>query len=191
VSACSGPFDPAATTGQTARATSIDTRIDPSRVDEGALVTLAGNTHPSANPGHDLGRVDDDFLIEHMQLVLKRSPESEAALNLRIDAIHDRTTPQYHQWLTAAEFGDQYGVSKGDIATLARWLESHGLRVDSVPASRMFVEFSGTAAQIRAAFHTEIHRACSKFRVTAEPLASVVLSSEKGTADDEREEDSP
>jgi transposase len=34
-------------------------------------------------------------------------------------------------------------------------------------------------------------RACSKFRVTAEPLASVVLSSEKGTADDEREEDSP
>jgi subtilase family serine protease len=93
-----------------------------------------------------------------MQLVLKRSPALEAAVEAHIDALHDRTSPLYHQWLTAQQFGDQYGVPQADVAVVTAWLVSEGLRVDSVPVSRMFVEFSGTAGQIAKAFHTEIHR---------------------------------
>ncbi len=133
-------------------------RLDPSAIDEARLVTLAGNTHPKADARHSAGPLEDSFVLEHMQLVLKRSPEQEAVLEAHIDALHDKTSPRYHQWLTVGEFADQYGVSPADIAVVTAWLGAHGLHVDSVPPSRMFIEFSGTAAQVREAFHTQIDR---------------------------------
>ena len=167
VAACSVQTDhsassttgPAATSGPAAPAPlrAGIARIDPAKIDEGTRVTLVGNTHAGATLANDRGPVAETFPLEHMQLVLKRAPETEATLSAHIDALHDRTAPEYHQWLTAQEFGDQYGVSPADIATVSQWLQSHGMRVDSVPPSRMFLEFSGTAAQVREAFHTEIH----------------------------------
>ncbi len=141
---CSAP--PAASQG----------RLDVSAIASGPRVTLSGNTHPSATPEHVLGPVDDGFLIEHMQLVLRRSPEQEAALEAQIDALHDKTSPQFQKWLTLDQFASQYGVAQADIDVITGWLRSHGLRVDSVPPSRMFIEFSGTAAQVSEAFGTEI-----------------------------------
>ena len=133
-------------------------QITPSKIDDGTLVILAGNTHPAAIPSASTGPMKDDFLIEHMQLVLKRAPDHEAALVAHIDALHDKTSPLYHQWLTAEEFGDQYGVAKSDIAAVTGWLRAHGFHVDGVPVSRMFIEFTGTVAQVNAAFHTQIHQ---------------------------------
>jgi subtilase family serine protease len=120
------------------------------------LVSLPGNTHPSATAANSLGPVDDDLMLEHLQLVLKRSPEQEAALDALIDALHDPASPVYHQWLTVEQFA-QYSVSEAELASVATWLKSHGLTIDSVPPSRMFIEFSGTAAQVSAAFDTKIH----------------------------------
>jgi subtilase family serine protease len=131
-------------------------RLDVSAIPGSPLVPLPGNTHPSATPEHSLGPVDDGFLIEHMQLVLRRSPEQEAALETQMDALHDNTSPQFHQWLTLDQFASQYGVAQADIDVITGWLRAHGFRVDSVPPSRMFIEFSGTAGQVSEAFHTEI-----------------------------------
>jgi subtilase family serine protease len=121
------------------------------------LVTLTGNTHPAALTS-SVGPMEDGFLLEHMQLVLQRSPEQEAALVAHIDALHDPTSPLYQQWLTVDQFADQYGVSPADVATISAWLESYGLTVESVTASRMIIEFTGTAAQVNAAFNTRIDR---------------------------------
>jgi subtilase family serine protease len=131
-------------------------RLDPSAVDDAVLVTLVGNTNPQAIPANSVGRLPDEFLIENMQLVLKRAPELEATLAAHIDALHDKTSPQYQQWLTAQDFGDQYGVAMADIAIVTAWLQKHGFTIDTVPPSRMFIEFTGTAGQISGAFHTEI-----------------------------------
>jgi subtilase family serine protease len=137
-------------------------RLDPGAIDEAKLVTLAGNTHPSAKAQNSLGKVEDSFVLEHLQLVLKRSPALETTLQTHIDALHDRTSPLYQQWLTGQQFGDQYGVAPADVATITAWLTAHGMHVDNVPPSRMFIEFTGTAAQVSAAFHTEIHRLQAK-----------------------------
>jgi subtilase family serine protease len=133
-------------------------RLDPLRIDEGTRVTLTGNTHPLARPPYDVGPVEPHLPMEYLQLVLKRSPALETQLEADIDALHDKTSPTYQHWLSAQTFGDKYGAALADIATISRWLESHGLRVDNVPPSRTFIEFSGTAQQISEAFHTQIHR---------------------------------
>ena len=127
-------------------------------VDNNALVVLRGNTRPEAKPENDRGPVAEALPLDHMTLLLRRSPEREAAFDRLIDALHDPASPHYHHWLDAAEIGDQFGPANADLATLKNWLAGRGFRVNFVHADRMTIDFSGTAGQLRTAFHTELHR---------------------------------
>jgi subtilase family serine protease len=126
-------------------------------VDDRALTTLHGNVHPLARAEYDQGRVDDNLPLEHIIMLLQRSPEQEKALTTRIDQMHNRRSPYYHQWLSAPDVGGCYGVADPDTAIVIGWLQSHGFRIDSVPAGKMLIVFSGTAGQVRNTFHSEIH----------------------------------
>jgi hypothetical protein len=128
------------------------------KVDESRLVTLPGNTRPEANARNDRGRVPDGFPLEHMMLLLRRSPAQEQALEKLIDRLHDSDSPDFHHWLTARELGEVYGLAGEDIQTVTGWLKSHGFSVDVVYPNGFVVDFSGTADQVRQTFHTEIHQ---------------------------------
>jgi subtilase family serine protease len=69
----------------------------------------------------------------------------------------DKSSPNYHKWLTPDEFGSEFGPSDQDIQTVTSWIESHGLRVDNISKGRTLIEFSGNAAQVQEVFHTSIH----------------------------------
>ncbi len=126
-------------------------------VNERVLTTLAGNVHPLARPEYDRGRVADSLPMEHMVLLLQRSPEQEQALAERIEQMHTPRSSYFHQWLTAEDVGQCYGVADSDIGTVTSWLQSHGFQIDTVPAGKMMIVFSGTAGQVRTTFRTEIH----------------------------------
>ena len=126
-------------------------------IDELDRVALGGNTHPEARPSNDHGAVANNFQMDHMLLQLKRSPEQELALQQFLDELHTKGSPNFHQWLTAQEFGEKFGLAKPDLDVVTGWLESHGFRVNVVYPSGMLIDFSGTVAQVRAAFQTEIH----------------------------------
>ena len=128
------------------------------RVDSGLTVALSGNTRPEANAGNDRGRVSDAMVFEHMQLQLQRSARSEAALQTLIASLHDVNSPNYHQWLSAQQFGATYGAAASDLAAVQSWLTKSGLKVNFVHSNNLVIDFSGSAAQIRSAFKTEMHR---------------------------------
>ncbi|HTB15455.1 MAG TPA: S53 family peptidase [Bryobacteraceae bacterium] len=127
------------------------------RVDENKLVTLRGNTRGEATAENDLGAVADGLILDHMMLQLKRSPEQEQAAAQFVDELHNPKSPNFHKWLTASEYGKNYGLADADIQTITGWMESHGFTVNSVYANGMTIDFSGNAGQVRRAFHTEIH----------------------------------
>jgi hypothetical protein len=129
-----------------------------SQVNEGALVTLRGNTHPLAQPQLDQGAAPPDLPMARMLLVLKKSDAQESALEKLLDDQQDQNSPSYHQWLTPDQFGQQFGPSDQDIQTVAIWLQSHGFQVARIAKGRTVIEFSGSAAQVLQAFHTEIHK---------------------------------
>jgi hypothetical protein len=133
-------------------------------IDETALTTLRGNTHPLASPEFDQGVVADSQPLRRMLLLLKRSPAQEAALRALLDQQQSRFSPNFHQWLTPQQFGQQFGPADTDVQTVSGWLQSHGFQVARVSAGKAVIEFSGNAGQVREAFHTEIHR----YRVNAE-----------------------
>src|SRR5467141_3780241 len=126
-------------------------------INEMDRLTLQGNTRPEARLANDRGPVANDFAMEHMLLQLKRAPEQEVALQQFLDELHAKDSPNFHHWLTAQEFGERFGLAKPDLDTVTTWLESHGLHVNVVYPSGMLIDFSGTAAQVRKAFQTEIH----------------------------------
>jgi subtilase family serine protease len=127
------------------------------KINEAALVRLAGNTRPEANAANDRGPVRDSFPLKHMLLQLRRSPEQEQAFENYSKEVQDPGSPNYHHWLTAREIGQRYGLAAQDLATITDWLKSHGFTVNRVYPNGVVIDFSGTAGQVREAFHTEIH----------------------------------
>jgi subtilase family serine protease len=127
-------------------------------VDDARLIQLAGNIRPETRTGTDLGPVADDLVLEHVQLQLQRAPEDERSVARFVDALHDPASPQYQHWLSPAAFGARFGLAQADIDRVTAWLGADGLRVNLVYPSRMVIDFSGTAGQVAAAFHTTIHR---------------------------------
>src|SRR5580704_10963970 len=69
-------------TGESAETQSVPPRVDRvvDRVDDARLVKLNGNVHPMARAESDKGRVDSNKRLERIIMVLKRSPEQDAAL---------------------------------------------------------------------------------------------------------------
>ena len=131
-------------------------------MDESKVVMLHGNTRPEARSEFDKGRVNPQLAMDHMLLVLQRSPDQEAGLEAFMQRQLDPSSPDFHHWLRPEEFGALYGPSDLDIQILTSWLQGRGFTVDSVSKGRTFIAFSGTAALVQQAFHTEIHRYVAK-----------------------------
>src|SRR5437660_12834318 len=53
--------------------------------------------------------------------------------------------------------GSRFGGSESGADQIVRWLEIHGFEVEPVSAARRSIVFSGSAAQVATAFHTQIH----------------------------------
>lgn len=126
-------------------------------INDQVRVTLKGNTSPLARARYDQGPVPDSFPAERMFLILQRSPEREAALRRFIQDAHTPGSPSFHRWLTPEEFGELYGPEDSEVAAVAGWLQTHGFSVARVTKGKTAIEFSGSAGQVREAFHMEIH----------------------------------
>ncbi|HSR06727.1 MAG TPA: protease pro-enzyme activation domain-containing protein, partial [Bryobacteraceae bacterium] len=90
--------------------------------------------------------------------MLKRSAAQQTALDQLLAEQQDRSSRNYHAWLTPEQFGDRFGASPNDVAQVVSWLQSEGLAVDEVSRARNWIWFSGTAARMQAALRTQIRR---------------------------------
>jgi len=128
------------------------------RIDESHLVPIKGTVHPLANARNDRGAAPESMALDRMHLVLTRSASQEASLRQLIGDMHTPGTASYHKWLTPDQFGKQFGPSDEDITAVETWLTGHGFSVAKVNPGRQTIEFSGNVAQMRSAFHTQIHK---------------------------------
>lgn len=126
-------------------------------IDETQLTALKGNVHPLARPEFDQGAVPDATPMNRMLLLLRRSPEQEAALQQLMADQMSKGSPYFHNWLTPAQFGAQFGPADADIQTITNWLSSQGFHDIKVGDGKLTIEFSGNVGLVRHAFHTDIH----------------------------------
>ena len=127
-------------------------------IDDSQLVRLKGNVHPLAQARFDQGAMNDAQPIDRMLLLLQHAPEQESALRQLLEDQLTIDSPKHHAWLTPEQYGAQFGPVDADLQTTIDWLNSMGFHGIKVGPGRTVIEFSGTAGQVRAAFHTEMRR---------------------------------
>jgi hypothetical protein len=149
-------------------------------IDEKQLVLLRGNVHPLAQAKFDQGAVSDAQPVDRMLLLLQRSPEQKAALRQLLDDQLTLNSPNHHAWLTPEQFGAQFGATDADLQTTTSWLSAKGFHGIKVGPGRTAIQFSGTAGQLRDAFHAEIHRyvvnGAERFANSSDPQIPAALA---------------
>ena len=123
----------------------------------GVTNALPGTVDPRAKPAFDIGRVDPSTRLAGMTMYFQPSAAQQAALNNLLQQQQTPGSPLYHKWITPTQYASQFGLSANDLAKIQQWLEQQGFSIDSVSNSRNAITFSGTVAQVEAAFQTQIH----------------------------------
>ncbi len=126
-------------------------------IESANTVPLTGTLHPLAKQELDAGLLDNAKVLQGMTIHFKRSATQEANLKALLAAQQDPSSPSYHQWLTPAQFGQQFGMSAADLAQVTGWLQQEGFTITSVSQSNNSISFSGSVASVEKAFQTQIH----------------------------------
>src|SRR5579864_6001006 len=129
----------------------------PREIDGGQRIVLKGNVHGFAQLRSDLGRADAAKMLHGVTLVFRPSAAQQQDLDNLLAQQQDRSSPNYHKWLTPAQFADRFGMTVADIQRVSAWLQSQGFAVTEVSNSRNEISFDGTVSQVEVTFQTEIH----------------------------------
>ena len=113
---------------------------------------LAGSQPSWATAQADRGAVPASSAISLEVLLSSRNPGGLAAY---AQAVSSPDSPDYHHYLTPAQQNARFGPSSAQSAAVRTWLAGSGLKVTS--ATEQYLAVSGTAAQVTAAFGTQLH----------------------------------
>jgi subtilase family serine protease len=69
-------------------------------------------------------------------------------------AVSDPGSASYRQYLTPAQFRQQFAPSQAQVGAVQTWLKSQGFSVEYTPQNNHYVSAEGTVAQAEAAFGT-------------------------------------
>jgi kumamolisin len=119
-----------------------------------ARTTIPDNVAPALQDATYVSHSDPNAVLT-IVVGLKRHNEAEFVDLL--DRLYDADSPDYHRWITAADFLSRFSPSQADVDAARQHLESHGLTIKRVSDNRVLVQATGTVAQIEEAFAININ----------------------------------
>lgn len=126
----------------------------------GALTFASFALMQSATAMHRLqsmGAADENTLAHfNVYLPLTHTDTLEKLLQSQTDT----TSANYHQWLTPAQFKQQFGPSRSDVAKAKALLESAGFTIVAERTQNLVVE--GPVSAVERTFNTQIERVRTK-----------------------------
>jgi uncharacterized protein (TIGR03437 family) len=127
-------------------------------IDNTQTMAVRGAAHPLAQPRYDQGAVEASFHLGYIKMMLTPTAAQQADLGQLLGAQQNPASPEFRKWLTPAQYADRFGVAVSDVAKIQEWLSAAGFSLKYTARGRDYIAFSGTAAQVEAAFHTTVHR---------------------------------
>ena len=91
-----------------------------------------------------------------LQLALSLPLRDRAGLTNFLAAVYDPTSPEYHHYLTPAEFTARFGPTPADYAAVIQFAKSNGLTVTATHPNRLLVDVSGPVAAVERAFQVQL-----------------------------------
>ena len=91
----------------------------------------------------------------NLNLAIGLPLRNQAALEILLQQINDPASTNYHNYLTPAQFTEQFGPTAQDYQAVVSFAQGAGLTVTATHPNRTIVDVSGTVAAIQTAF--QIH----------------------------------
>lgn len=117
-------------------------------------VAFAGSVPKWATAANDAGATAATETVEGEIYLPLRNSAAAASLATNVST---PGSPQYRKTVTPAQWIATFSPTQADINEAVAYLKAQKLTVTAVPASRLYIVFRGTAAQLGAAFATQLH----------------------------------
>jgi pseudomonalisin len=118
-----------------------------------ALVALGGNHPDEMTTAQAVGRADP---AAPLMLQVTLGLRNRIALDQLLRDQQNPASPNYHKWLTPAQFASRFGPSQQDLQAVEQWLTGQGFRVTAASLSQRYVRFTASVADAERAFATSI-----------------------------------
>ncbi len=119
-----------------------------------ASTTLANNTPGFTKVASDLGPADPS---QSINVTLALASKNPAGLNQFVNDVRTPGTGSYHQFLTPAEFLQQFGATTKNLNAIKTFAAAHHLQVTGVAANQLSVSLRGSVSAVQSAFSVQIH----------------------------------
>lgn len=113
--------------------------------------SLSGSVPSWANAKNYVRQADKSSTIGFRVYLGWNNPSAVEAL---ARAVSDPHSSSYGQYLTAAQFRQQFAPSQAQVGAVQSWLHSQGFSVEYTPQNNHYISVEGTIAQAEVAFGT-------------------------------------
>ncbi|MDT8911118.1 S53 family serine peptidase [Amycolatopsis sp. PS_44_ISF1] len=116
------------------------------------LVTMAAGAAPLAQSA----RIGDVGADQQIPAALSLKLHNQQALGQFLSDVQNPASPEYHRFLTPAQFNAAFGPTQAEVNQAVSFLKQNGASGIEVSGNRQAINFTGSAAQLESAFHTRI-----------------------------------
>ncbi len=132
-----------------------------------------GGSHSIVGSRQDLGPEDSSKQIAVTVWLRQHNKEAFDAL---VQQMYEKGSPQYHHWLTRAQYKANFAPTQKDAALVRDFLSAHNLTVSATEKNNHYVTASGRISDVQDAFKVQINRFNIKGTIhqaaTSEPLVA-------------------
>jgi len=155
----------------------------------GIFALMTGSGFAATHMQADLGPEDQS---KQISVTVWLNLHNKAALDTIVEQMYDKTSPNYHKFLTMKEFKTQFAPTAKDIAAVRNFLAAHNMKVSSIDRNNHFIVAQGSVGDAQTAFNTKINRvmvngvmrhATISAPSISEPATSALVSTVQGLSD--------
>jgi len=127
-----------------------------------AAETVAGANHllsanlPAAVSSGQAAHIGTMVQTQSMKLGLILPLRNESELDSLLLQLRDPQSPNYHHYLSSAEFAERFGATQKDYDAVVAWAKSNGLTVTQTTPNRRVVDVQGSVATVNRALHVQL-----------------------------------
>lgn len=113
--------------------------------------------------------------LEVRAVTLSLTSKNLAAMEAFVASTVDPTSPNFHQFLTPAQVGAQFGQDATSIAQVVNFLKSTGLTITKIYKNNLLISVQGTNAQLASVFGSPIHNFSFLGQTYEAPLSTAAV----------------
>ena len=119
-----------------------------------ATTASIADSHPSwASPAAKVGEANT---ADRMQFRVYLALNNQAAAEAAAQSVSDPASSGYKGYLAPAQVLSSFGPSPASVTAVSTWLSGAGFALSPLPANQLFVEATGTVAQVEKAFGVDL-----------------------------------